>query len=55
MYTKKALKQAVRAILDQGEWPEYKTQDDRGLEAQEYEEFVAKVLTWLKHKSGEFR
>jgi hypothetical protein len=42
-----AIEQAVKDVLSQGKWPEYCTEDDRGLEPSEYAEFFQDVLTSL--------
>lgn len=38
------IKKAVAALLKEGKWPIFYTQDDRGLEEEEYAEFVGEVL-----------
>ncbi len=38
---------AVQAVLDDGIFPLYHTEDDRGLDKQEYVEFFAEVLSKL--------
>lgn len=48
MDSQKELLEAVRKILRAGKWPEYRTEDDRGLEEDEYVEFVQDVLAALR-------
>ncbi len=38
------LKLAIKQVLDEGVWPVYKTDDDNGLEEEEYVQFVSEVL-----------
>lgn len=42
-----AIEQAVKDVLSRGKWPEYRAEDDRGLEPGEYAEFFQDVLTSL--------
>lgn len=44
---REAIARAVKRILKEGEFPEYRTDDDRGLEPDEYTDFVLKVLDAL--------
>lgn len=44
----KEIQRAVRTVLDRGVWPEYRVADDRGLDEQEYAEFVAEVVAEIE-------
>ncbi len=41
------IKEAVSKILKKGVWPEYRTEDDRGLEVDEYVDFILEVQAAL--------
>lgn len=45
--TEREIKNAVEAVLDTNNWPIYKTEDDRGLEDDEYYAFVCAVIRKL--------
>jgi hypothetical protein len=47
MKTERQIQKAVDEVLKTNEWPIYRTQDDNGLEAHEYFEFVKAVLRKL--------
>jgi hypothetical protein len=45
--TKQKIEVAVKKVLNEGIWPIYQTQDDNGLEIEEYITFVTQVLNMI--------
>jgi hypothetical protein len=45
--TREQIQAAVKAVLKEGIWPIYSSEDDRGLEEDEYVEFVTDVIRRL--------
>lgn len=47
------LRRALTAVLSEGGWPIYRTEDDRGLEVDEYLDLFQNVLSRLAAKPAE--